>query len=320
MDYLRQPAGQVSSSQTSNMQLPQFVQDGMKSVTDGISNVKTSVSDSVNQFSNEPGATSSFSFSNTIIAKFAFVILVLIVFMFLFNLGIILIAYFTGPSLNPYVVKGMMDGTYSVVVPQDPRNKASATLLRSNNKNSGIEFSWSVWLYISDLNTSTTKFQHIFNKGDNKFNSSTNLAEINNAPGLYLSPGDNTIRVIMNTVNAYDTNNMVDISNIPIRKWFNVVIRLQNNLLDIYVNGTISARKVLENVPKQNYNNVYVCQNGGFAGKLSDLRYFSSALNVFEINEIVAKGPTTSTSKLTDDQKAKGNYSYLSTNWYRSKM
>lgn len=319
MDYLRQPTGQAST-QTSNIQMPQFIQDGMKSMTDGISNVKTSVSESVNQFSNEPGASSGFSFSNTIIAKFAFLILVLIVFMFLFNLGITLIAYFSGPSSNPYVVKGMMDGTYSVMVPQDPGTKSSVTLLRSNNKNSGIEFTWSVWLYISDLNSSTTKFQHIFNKGDNKYNTSTNLAEVNNAPGLYLNPGDNALRVIMNTVNAYDTNNMVDISNIPIRKWFNVAIRLQNNLLDIYVNGTISARKVLENVPKQNYNNVYVCQNGGFAGKLSDLRYFSSALNVFEINQIVTKGPNTSTSSLTDDQKAKGNYTYLSTSWYRSKM
>jgi hypothetical protein len=320
MDYLRQPNGQATTSQSSNIQMPQFVQDGMRSITDGISNVKTSVSESVNQFSNEPGASTSFSFSNTIIAKFAFVILVLIVFMFLFNLGIILIAYFTGPKTNPYVVKGMMDGTYSVVVPQDPSDKSSVTILRSNNKNTGIEFTWSVWLYISDLNTSTTKYQHIFNKGDNKYDSETNVAKVNNAPGLYLNPGDNSLHVVMNTVNAYDTNNMVDVSNIPIRKWFNVVIRLQNNLLDIYVNGTISARKVLENVPKQNYNNVYICQNGGFAGKLSDLRYFSSALNVFEINQIVASGPSTSTSKLTQDQKAKGNYTYLSNNWYRSKM
>jgi hypothetical protein len=325
MDYLRQPNGQSSSSQpssseTSNMQMPQFIQDGMKSINDGISNVKNSVSESVSQFSNEPGASSSFSFSNTIIAKFAFLILVLIVFMFLFNLGILLITYFTSPSPNPYLIKGMIDGTYGVIIPQDPKDKTSVPILRSNNENTGIEFTWSVWLYINDMNTSTSKFQHIFNKGDNKYSSMNNLAEVNNAPGLYLNPSDNRLHFIMNTVNDVDTNNIIEIGNIPIRKWFNVVIRMQNNILDIYINGTISGRKVLENVPKQNYDNVYVCQSGGFAGKLADLRYFNSALNVFQINQIVASGPNTTTSKLTADQKAKGNYSYLSNSWYRSKM
>ena len=82
-----------------------------------------------------------------------------------------LVTYFTGPSANPYVIKGMIDGTYSAVIPQDPKNKNSVTLARSNNENSGAEFTWSVWLYLNDLNVSNIKFQHIFNKGDNKFNS-----------------------------------------------------------------------------------------------------------------------------------------------------
>jgi hypothetical protein len=196
----------------------------------------------------------------------------------------------------------------------------SVPILRSNNRSSGIEFTWSVWLYLNDLNTSNIKFQHIFNKGDNKYNTTNNLAEVNNAPGLYLNPSDNTLHLVMNTVNAIDTNNVIEINNVPIRKWFNVVIRLQNNILDIYINGTISGRKVLENVPKQYYDTIYVCQNGGFAGKLADLRYFDSALNVFQINQIMNNGPNTSTSKLSDDQKAKGNYAYLSSSWYRSKM
>ena len=68
MDYLRQPSGQAPSNESSNIQMPQVVQDGMKSINDGISNIKNSIVESVNQFSNEPSASSSFSFSNTIIA------------------------------------------------------------------------------------------------------------------------------------------------------------------------------------------------------------------------------------------------------------
>ena len=296
------------------------IQDTIKPVTDMFSGVKESTTNNLNEFSNQPDGNPQFNFSNTIIAKFAFLILVLIVFMFLINLGIMLIAYFTTPSSNPYIIKGMIDGTYGVVIPQDPKQKNSVTLLRSNNQSKGIEFTWSTWLYINDLNNSTTKYQHIFNKGDNTFNDS-NIAINNNSPGLYLAPSDNTLRVIMNTVNQYDTNTVIDVTNIPIRKWVHVAIRLQNTILDVYVNGTISNRIVLQNVPKQNYYDINVCQNGGFLGKLSNLRYYSTALNVFEINKIVNSGPTTTTSPLTADvQSVSSGFSYLSNKWFASKL
>ena len=95
----------------------------------------------------------------------------------------------------------------------------------------------------------------------------------------------------MNTVKYGDTNTSVVIDNMPIKKWVHLAIRLQNQILDVYVNGVLSKRVILNNVPKQNYSDVYVGQNGGFSGKLSSLRYYSSALNVFEINSIVRKGP-----------------------------
>jgi len=74
------------------------------------------------------------------------------------------------------------------------------------------------------------------------------------------------------------------------------------------------------NAPKQNFNDVTVCGNSGFPGKLSDLRYYSYALNVFELNNIVMFGPNTSPSDLSIDATSKtGNYSYLSNMWYSSK-
>jgi hypothetical protein len=124
----------------------------------------------------------------------------------------------------------------------------------------------------------------------------------------------------MNTVSPNNVNEIIDINNIPIKKWVNAIIRLKNTVLDVYINGTIAKRLVLKNVAKQNYDDIFVCQNGGFIGKLSDLRYFNRALNIFEINSIVSSGPTTTTSSLTADQTAKGNYSYLSNLWYASKL
>ena len=299
-----------------------------QSVSGALSNLKDSVNNAVNSFSTDTNASSGFLSSNSIIAKFAFLILVIILFMFLLNLGIMLIGYFTSPSDNPYIVKGMIDaGSSPLIIPQNPNKKDAVQILKSNNQSTGMEFTWSVWLLINDIANNPIdgkmpdKYQHIFSKGNDPKNTNVNgISSVNNAPGLYLTPAKNELHLIMNTVSPDNVNEVIDISNIPIKKWVNVVIRLENTILDVYINGTISSRLILQNVPKQNYNDVYVCQNGGFSGKLADLRYFNKALNVFEINSIVSNGPDTTVSKLAYEQGMKGNYSYLSNLWYASKL
>jgi hypothetical protein len=108
----------------------------------------------------------------------------------------------------------------------------------------------------------------------------------------------------------------IDVPNVPLKKWFHLAIRLENTILDAYINGTIDQRVVMNNAPKQNYNDVNICQNGGFSGNISDLRYFNSALNVFQINTIVEKGPNMKTSYNTIQNQTMSNYNYLSYLWY----
>jgi len=219
----------------------------------------------------------------------------------------------------------MIDGSYPMILTQDPSQTDSVFIQKSNNQSSGIEFTWSFWIYIKDLPTNQNgpTYQHIFNKGDINYNTSTGVSAINNGPGVYLkrdtNPNDttnanfSTLHIVMNTVNGKDTNNTIDITNIPIRKWVHVAIRMQNTIMDVYINGTINSRQLFNNVPKQNYDNVNVCQNGGFSGNLSNLRYFSYALNVFDINSIVSWGPNL---KVLDARGSQNNYNYLSRNWY----
>ena len=66
----------------------------------------------------------------------------------------------------------------------------------------------------------------------------------------------------------------------------------------------------------QNYHDVHVCKNGGFQGKISNLRYYNKALTIFEINSIINSGPDT---KVYNTQISK-DYNYLSTLWYTSKL
>ena len=311
-----------------NLEQPQNqgtnIQNNISSVTDSISNFFSNAKQQFNTilsgFSSESSNNPEFSSSNTIVAKLAFLVLVLIIFVLLLNLGMSIMIANIMPKNDPFVIKGMIQGSQPVTITQDPNNSTSVPILKSNNENSGMEFTWSTWIYLDDLGSSTIKYQHIFNKGDNVYSSTTSISSVNNAPGLYLSPADNKLYVIMNTVSNSNRNETIEIDNVPIKKWVNVIIRLKNTVLDVYINGTISGRVVLQNVPKQNYNNVYACQNGGFTGKLADLRYFSRALSIFEINSVVSSGPNTTTSKLDITTVSKGSYSYLSNLWYASKL
>jgi hypothetical protein len=217
----------------------------------------------------------------------------------------------------------MINGQNGKTFTQDPTKGNVATIIKqSNNQLTGIEFTWSVWIYINDLGSNSTKYQFIFNKGDLNFGSN-NKTQINNGPGLYISPSNGEtakLHVIMDTSDTKGVDNYINIDRIPMRKWVNVVIRLENTTVDVYINGTISGRLNLPLVPKQNYNDINVCQGGGFVGNLSDLRYFNHALSVIEINNIVYWGPNTSASTDGVDAGTTGGFNYLSSLWYSTKL
>jgi hypothetical protein len=264
-------------------------------------------------------ATKEFLDSNSLVAKIAFLLLILFLFLILLRLGISLLGYFFSPSTSPKLVDGMVDAKQLIVIPQDPETEGAITISRSVNATEGIEFTWSVWIFIEDLTYLSDKYRCVFYKG-NDFSSNPNATDKqqqglnfpNNAPGLYLAPNTNSLVVFMNTFNVI--NEEITIDDIPINKWVNVIIRCQNNTLDIYINGTITKSHSLHGVPKQNYGNVYIAPNGGFDGYLSNLWYYSYALGTSEISNLVAKGPNTKMSG--SSSMAMKNPNYLSLRWF----
>jgi hypothetical protein len=254
-----------------------------------------------NQFSSNSyvDATQDFLNSNSIVAQIAFLLLVLFVFIILLRLGISLLGYFLSPTGSPKLIDGMVDAKQLIVIPQDPESQGAITITRSVNADEGIEFTWSVWIFIDDLTYNSGKYRCVFYKG-NDFAKNTNANDSentyglnfpNNAPGLYIAPNTNSLKVIMNTFNVI--NEEITIDNIPINNWVNVIIRCQSNTLDIYINGTITKSHHLHGVPRQNYGDVFIAPNGGFSGYISNLWYYNYALGITEISKLASKGPNT---------------------------
>jgi hypothetical protein len=263
-------------------------------------------------FSTTPtSGNASFLESNSLVAKFAFLLLVIFGFIVLLRVGISLIGYFIKPSDSPHLIDGMVDAKQMIIFPQDPINNNAVTIHRSINANEGIEFTWSVWIYINNLQYLEGQYKHIFHKGNSNLEQ-TGLNFPNNAPGLYLAPNTNALIVMMNTFNVI--NEEITIPDIPLNKWFNVIIRCKNTTLDVYANGTIIRSINLVGVPKQNYGDVYVAMNGGFDGNISNLWYYNYALGTSAIQKIASNGPNNSMIGSTGiNDKSRD---YLSLRWF----
>lgn len=255
--------------------------------------------------------SASFMDSNSAIANVTFLIIVIFVFIIFLRIGVAILVYFMKPDSSPRLINGMVKGNQLLTIHQDPSSNDAITIYRSSNENEGIEFTWSVWIYINDIiANSDNTYKHVFSKG-NLTIAENGMNEPNNAPGVYLAPNRNTLVVVMNTFRVI--NEEVIIPNIPINKWVNVIIRCENTTMDIYINGTISRSINLVGVPKQNYGNVYVGANGGFDGYVSNLWYYNYALGTSAIQRLVEKGPNTQMVGSSINDKT---HDYLSLRWF----
>lgn len=277
-------------------------------------NVSNSISQ-INPFKSNnsyiSGASPSFLESNSLVANFTFLILVVFVFIILLRIGMMILGYFFTPTDSPKLLNGMIEATQPYIVTQDSSKNSTHTIYRSVNENKGIEFTWSVWIFIKDIIDTEDKYRHIFSKGDNVVD--TNGINGINAPGLYLSPKLNKLVVVMNTFEVI--NEEIQIPDIPMNKWVNVIIRCRNTILDIYINGTITRSVYLSGIPKQNYGNVYIASHGGFDGYISNLWYYNHALGTSDIQRVSEKGPNTKlisrSSGINDTM-----FDYLSLRWF----
>jgi len=212
------------------------------------------------------------------------VILVLILVIILINI----IKYFyikwnVDQTSNPMLIDGTKNAKNALVISQDPSHTNYVPIQRSVNQD-GIEFSYALWFLVNDFNYKQGEWKHIFHKGNSS-------SYPNRAPGVWIHPNSNMIRIYMNTMKTL--LEYVDIDNIPLRKWVHLTIVLKNRFLLIYVNGFLKIRKELSSLPRQNYGNVWTNMYGGYDGYLAKLQYFDKAITPEQIDELVTKGPGT---------------------------
>ena len=208
--------------------------------------------------------------------------LVFLIFVALFYVARYLFMSYQDTLYNsPYLLEGIKNGKNALVISQNPENPSHIPIVRSQNKE-GIQFTYDFWVMIENFGYKSGEWKHIFHKGNAE-------SYPNRAPGVWLHPNTNAVRIYMNTQS--NILEYVDIENIPGRKWLHMSIVLNDKDLDVYVNGYLKVRKVLSSVPKQNNGDFWINMFGGFEGNIARIRYYSRAITTDEILANVRKGP-----------------------------
>jgi len=195
-------------------------------------------------------------------------------------------------------------------ISQDPDDGSVPRIYDSKNEPSGIECSYSMYLMVNPetfdtvSTTTPTTLKHVFHRG---FKNAFPVM----SPGVFVESGKNSLRIYLNSVSKWD--NYVTVPNIPVGKWFHMVIIVKGKYLDVYINGNVTQRHEFPDVPRLNAGNVYVMWpatfpvnsvtnanadvqafkvSGAMSGMVSRLKYFSYALTYSDIDNQMAVGPS----------------------------
>jgi hypothetical protein len=283
--------------------------------------------------------------SNSYVAKFAFILMVFISFSVLLKLTIIGLSYLMLPSMSPFVLDGTANtDDMAMNISQDPSLPDSVFISRSMNEDGGLEYTWSAWFLVNQAPQSVDKYSRIFSKGgEGTKHSTTGVYYPNNAPGLYLKrttdttatnpdrtdKGENITLMAVIDVNGKtsgssaskdDLNEQLIATDIPMKKWVNAIIRVTNNVIDLYINGRLAQRRKTAGIPLQNYGKVNIGEDKSanrFSGYISTIQYFNYSIGSNKIMSIVDEGPNLKMVTNGGDTTAtKSVGTYLSNIWY----
>ena len=158
--------------------------------------------------------------------------------------------------------------------------RSNKALPRSLDQKEGMSFSYTCWIKIDDFAYRYGEPKVVFTKG------SEDLKTM--CPALLVDANTNSLLVKLDTFGGTET---IPVSNIPSKKWIHVALAVDQDSVDVYINGNLYIHHSLSQVPKQNNSTVSTGVAGGFDGKLADLQYYSYLLSPAGVKTSMANAP-----------------------------
>ena len=148
------------------------------------------------------------------------------------------------------------------------------------------DFTYSVWFYVNNWNYRYGQPKIMFERKDESGAP---------CPSVVLDPTTNNIEINLavypNKKTTKSNIHKCSLLNVPIQKWCNLIISLENRALDVYLDGKLVKTCILPGVAKgSNTSDIKVTPNGGFSGNLSKFKYITHSVTPSEAYDIYKEG------------------------------
>lgn len=211
-----------------------------------------------------------------------------IVFWALFVAAILFLWWYSSaaaPADQVNIVVGSQSGEDSKTV--------SIALPKSFNQPEGLTYSYSGWVLVNDFGSGYGQKRTIFKVGDD-------------SPALYIDATSNAFIVAVKTFGSTET---ILIPSVPALKWLHVAMVVDQQAVDIYINGTLRQHHTLGQLPKDD-STPTIQMGPGWDGVLARLTYYARALRPTEIKRLAGE-------PVPDDlQKKPAVPQYFDLSWY----
>jgi hypothetical protein len=150
----------------------------------------------------------------------------------------------------------------------------------SLNQSEGLTFSYTAWIKVDDFSYRYGQEKVIFIKG------TTDLSSM--CPGVFLDANTNSLLV---KVDTFGNREVIVVDNLSAKKWFHLAIAVDQDSIDVYINGTLYSHHSIPQLPRQNPSTVHVGVGGGFDGKISSLNYYNYFLKPSDVASVMGSPP-----------------------------
>lgn len=178
----------------------------------------------------------------------------------------------------------------------------------------GKLFSYSLWINISDYVNKFGHFKNILSRSNEQSDINTTInpgdnTEISQSPGIYLDASATNLLVytdIVSNDSGFKHDTPCIVPNIPLNKWIHIIYVLNQNSVDLYINGKLERSCVINGIPYiKSMNKLYICKDSGFNGKIAQIQYFTKALSPNDVSQLYYNGQSGSNKFLTIDSSDK---------------
>ena len=89
-----------------------------------------------------------------------------------------------------------------------------------------------------------------------------------------------------------DEQSCIIVENIPLQRWFHVVVVFNETTVEVYIDGKLYKTVILKSYVKTNSFPLHINLDGGYDGLINELRYYPYPLKYMDVYNIYARGPT----------------------------